>query len=71
MVTYNDELSIQPSSPADALAKLASYDKAWITYLFCLGSLALCILLGAGQALQRKKALSRKIAPENNPGGGS
>ncbi len=50
MVTYNDELSIQPSSPADALAKLASYDKAWITYLFCLGSLALCILLGAGQA---------------------
>ena len=22
------------SSPADALAKLASYDKAWITYLF-------------------------------------
>ena len=23
-----------PSSPADALAKLASYDKAWITYLF-------------------------------------
>lgn len=26
----------QSSSPADALAKLASYDKAWITYLFLL-----------------------------------
>ncbi len=24
----------RPSSPADALAKLASYDKAWIAYLF-------------------------------------
>ena len=24
------------ASPADALAKLASYDKAWITYLFLL-----------------------------------
>ena len=40
-------------SPADALAKLASYDKTWITYLFCLGSLALCILLGAASLSSR------------------
>ncbi len=48
----------RPSSPADALAKLASCDKAWITYLFCLGSLALCILLGAGQATAAQLTLS-------------
>ncbi len=54
------------SSPADALARLASYDKR--DYIsFCLGSLALCILLGAGRGPATNHQINQTMMPTAIP----